>query len=148
VVIEMAASDGEKAPALAHPERMPRLRGRETVLVVEDRDAVRRLVRLTLERAGYTVIEAAGGAEALDLAAHYPAVIDLVLSDVVMPRMSGPELVQALRETRPDLRVLFMSGHPERSRELTEELAAGALIQKPVLPSDLCRHVREAIDAA
>src|SRR6185503_5206333 len=86
----------------------------ETILLIEDDDSVREIARRILTHAGYTVIEARYGSEALDLAADHPH-IDLVLSDVVMPGLSGPEVVQRLRSTRPEIVPLFMSGYAPES---------------------------------
>jgi len=89
--------------------------GSETVLVVEDEDAVRSLTRMILERGGYQVLEAADASEALTVCANLDAPIDLLLSDVVMPRMSGPQLAAQMQEAQPDLKVLFISGHADET---------------------------------
>ena len=122
--------------------------GDETVLVVEDRAVVRDLVCSALEEAGYTVLAAATGVEGLGASRSHGGKIDLVLSDVVMPEMSGPEMARRLREERPETRFLFMSGHPERAETLAKELSDVALLMKPILPSELCRRVRATLDAA
>jgi CheY-like chemotaxis protein len=147
VVIELPAVAGEAAAAqrVAFGEA-EMAGGDETVMVVEDRPEVRTLVRNTLEGVGYTVLEAADGVAGLDLVGRHPGAIDLVVSDVVMPRMSGPEMAEAVRERRPGTRVLFMSGHPERARHLAASLDGAALVMKPILPSDLCRQVRAVLD--
>jgi two-component system, cell cycle sensor histidine kinase and response regulator CckA len=123
-------------------------RGTETVLLVEDESALRRLAERALTRAGYTVLAASHGPEALALAASYPRRIDLLLSDVVMPGMSGREVADRLRARDPALRVLFVSGYSE---ELVERhgisQARAAFLQKPFLPRDLTRAVREALDS-
>ncbi len=123
--------------------------GRETVLLVEDEDTVRAVARDTLRRCGYAVLEARDGAEALALAASHPSAIQLVIADVVMPGMSGPDLVARLSRERPGIRVLYVSGHPE-----PELLPAGALdpstplLQKPFTPEALARAARGALDQA
>lgn len=89
--------------------------GSETVLVVEDEDAVRSLTRMILERGGYQVLEAADASEALTVCANLDEPIDLLLSDVVMPRMSGPQLAAQMQEAQPDLKVLFISGHADET---------------------------------
>jgi CheY-like chemotaxis protein len=146
VAIELPAVAGAAAAAPAPLGEAEMAGGDETVLIVEDRAEVRGLVRTTLEGVGYTVLEAADGIAGLDLAARHPGRIDLVVSDVVMPRMSGPEMAEELRRRRPGIRVLLMSGHPERARHLMGALPDATLLMKPILPSDLCRHVRAALD--
>ena len=83
--------------------------------MVEDEDAVRSLTRMILERGGYQVLEAADASEALTVCANLDAPIDLLLSDVVMPRMSGPQLAAQMQEAQPDLKVLFISGHADET---------------------------------
>jgi CheY-like chemotaxis protein len=94
-------------PASGHPAY-----GR-TALIVEDEDALREVTRRLLSRQGYTVITAANGAEAITAANSYQGVIDLLLTDVVMPQMLGKEAAEKIRETRPDIRVLYMSGYAQ-----------------------------------
>ncbi|HKT09640.1 MAG TPA: response regulator [Gemmatimonadaceae bacterium] len=121
--------------------------GTETVLVAEDTAAVRAVVREVLERHGYTVIEAATGKEAAQLASRRPGRIDLLVTDVVMPELSGRDLVRTLRTTRPDLKVLYMSGYTDDAvlRQGMLEPAA-AFLQKPFRPEDLARRVRQILD--
>jgi CheY-like chemotaxis protein len=83
---------------------------KETILIVDDQAVVRDVVRQALESHGYRLLVAASGAEALQMSEEYPGTIDLLITDVVMPRMSGPALAEALRTARPGLRVLFFSG--------------------------------------
>ena len=120
--------------------------GSETILLVEDRSQLREIVAKTLSKAGYQVVEASNGAEAIERARSLAGPMELVLSDVVMPGMSGPEMARALRADFPSTRFLFMSGHPERARELAEELSDDTLILKPIAPPELLRRVREALD--
>jgi PAS domain S-box-containing protein len=131
-------------PMPAEPIR----RGTETVLLVEDEDAVRATAREALESTGYTVIEARDGVEALQVAAAYPRPIHLLVSDVVMPRMGGGELARRLAAARPGVRVLFVSGHADDAR-IQHGVAepGGALIQKPFALADFARTVRETLDA-
>jgi two-component system cell cycle sensor histidine kinase/response regulator CckA len=93
---------------VADPEALP-----VTVLVVEEEEEVRALARDVLEMNGYSVLEALDAEDAVRLGEGHPGVIDLLITDVVMPRMSGPELARRLRVRRPALRVLCMSGYPE-----------------------------------
>jgi CheY-like chemotaxis protein len=121
--------------------------GRETILLVEDEDDVRLLAREVLERQGYRVIEAADGAQALGVCEAAPGRVDLILTDVVMPRMSGRELVDRVRASRPDMRVLYMSGYTEDAivRHGVRD-ASTSLLGKPFAPADLVRKTREVLD--
>ena len=111
------------------------------ILVIEDEVPLRRLVVKVLKGAGYDVIEAVNGEEALVLASRHPS-IDLVLSDVVMPVVSGPELVTRLKATRPELVVLFMSGY---DRALIDQKSAANFLPKPFSPRTLLARVAELI---
>ena len=124
----------------------PQARG-ETILVAEDDDQVRAVVRRVLARAGYQVLEARSGGEALALAERHLHSIDLLLTDVVMPEMGGPELASALSSRRPGLRLLFMSGYTDDSM-LRHGVFEGevAYLQKPLTPDLLLRRVREVLD--
>jgi CheY-like chemotaxis protein len=123
-------------------------RGFETILVVEDEELVRRMIRRVLERYGYRILEAREGAEALAIAQRYEGDLDLVLTDLVMPRMGGIELAARLREERPEIRLLFMSGHAYRAGWAAADLPAGAaFLEKPFGPGEVTRKVREVLDA-
>lgn len=138
-----------ESPAIAveSPQLSPR--GGETVLLVEDEDAVRKFVRIALEMQGYAVLEAACGAEALRYAETYSGAIQLLISDVVMPEMGGRQLLDMLRRYRPDLRVLFMSGYTDDAVLLHGVVeATDAFIQKPFTPCALTQKVRDVIDAS
>ena len=122
-------------------------RGTETVLVVEDEDAVRLIVRRVLEAQGYAILEARDGNDAMRIAAQRGNAIDLVLSDIIMPGMGGRELARSLGTTRPGLPILFMSGYNEEG-ELAGtggDLGEGVLA-KPFTAETLARQVREALD--
>jgi CheY-like chemotaxis protein len=121
------------------------LQGTETILYVEDDDGLRELIAGALRRLHYTVIAAASGSEALDLAADNPS-LDILVSDVAMPGIDGRELARALLEGRPTLRVLFTSGHPEsRVRPAGLGALTSAYIQKPYLPDELAARIREVL---
>jgi len=131
-------------PAIAPPS----LRGSETILLVEDEDQVRVVVRGILKRQGYHVIELQNGGEALLFCEKYSNTIDLLLTDVVMPRMGGPELARRLATLRPTMKILFMSGYTDDAVVRHGALDAGiAFIQKPLTPGTLARKVREVLDA-
>ncbi|MGH2996131.1 MAG: response regulator, partial [Gaiellaceae bacterium] len=122
--------------------------GSETVLLVEDEPMLRELMGTILADAGYSVMLAGSPIDALALAERHADEIDLLITDVVMPRMSGPELAERLVEVRPELRVLYASGYPDET--LGKHGVAPqriALIEKPFRDSDLRAKVREVLDA-
>jgi two-component system cell cycle sensor histidine kinase/response regulator CckA len=124
------------------------LRGSETILLVEDEDALRAVARSILERSGYQVLEARNAGEALLLCEQHAAAIHLLVSDVVMPKMSGPELAKRLAVTRPAMKVLCMSGYTDDSIVRHGVLQGDlAFLQKPITPETLTRKVREVLDA-
>jgi PAS domain S-box-containing protein len=121
--------------------------GHETILFVEDEDAVRATAREVLESSGYHVIEARDGVEALELASQHPGEIQLLVSDVVMPRMGGGELAQKLTAARPGVRVLYISGYPDDALVRHGVVEHGSmLLQKPFALADFVRKVREVLD--
>jgi two-component system cell cycle sensor histidine kinase/response regulator CckA len=124
------------------------LRGEETILLVEDEEQVRAVVLGVLRRQGYQVIPAENAGEALLLCESHSGKIDLLLTDVVMPQMSGPDLARRLASIRPEMRVLCMSGYTDDSIVRHGVLESGvAFIQKPITPASLTRKVREVLDA-
>jgi two-component system cell cycle sensor histidine kinase/response regulator CckA len=126
---------------------LPAPRGSETILLVEDEAAVRTVARTILQRGGYIVLEATGGLDALELLRKSPRLIDLLLTDVVMPEMSGRELVEKATSLRPGLKVLFMSGYTDDTVVHHGVLEAGvAFLQKPLTPERLSMKVREVLD--
>jgi CheY-like chemotaxis protein len=119
-----------------------------TVLLVEDDPAVRRATRRTLERSGFAVFEAEDGLQALPLLEQDPRAVDLVLSDIVMPRMGGRELAAELRRLRPDLPVLLMTGHGGADAATLRNASDDTpVIPKPFTGDDLVGHVRRALHA-
>jgi PAS domain S-box-containing protein len=134
-------------PARATPESTRSLRGSETILVVEDQAEVRTLTRKVLEGRGYRVLLAAGGAEALGIATAHTGLIHLLLTDVVMPNMSGGEVARLLNQSRPETKVLYLSGHADESIVHHGVLDPGvAFLQKPFTAETLARKVREVLD--
>jgi len=122
-------------------------RGGETILVVEDEEAVRKLAVRLLKRQGYKVLEAPDGGQAFILCEKYQDPIHLILSDVIMPGMSGRELVERLQRIHPEMRVLYMSGYTDNVIIHHGILEQGlAFIQKPFTLETLARKVREVLD--
>jgi CheY-like chemotaxis protein len=130
--------------ALAAPEGMV---GSECILVVEDEEIVRELAREVLRGCGYTVLVARQGLEALRVCEEYIGTIHLVMTDVVMPEMSGRELVQRLALLRPGVKLLYMSGYTDEALQRQGVHGEGiTLLHKPFTPGALARQVREVLD--
>lgn len=123
------------------------LPGNETILLVEDEEAVRELTVKILEMNGYSVIEAKDGAEAFEIYEKLPGKIDLLITDVVMPRMSGRELAEKVTQLDPDIRVLFSSGYSDdRNMMRNRDLKTIDFINKPFTPEELGRKIRQLLD--
>ncbi len=136
----------EQAAASAAPVSSRPMRGGERLLLVEDQKAVRDLVGLALEGYGYLVFKAANGEEALRLAAVMSEPVTVLVTDVVMPRLTGPVVAERLRERWPGLKVLFMSGYTERVKPVFLNLPGTLFIQKPFLPTELAAQLRRLLD--
>jgi CheY-like chemotaxis protein len=121
--------------------------GRETILLVEDEAGLRNAIENALKSYGYNVLSAGSGRDAIDVATNFAGTIDLVVTDVVMPEMSGRELAERLQEQMPGMAVLFMSGYTNdavvRHGVLQAEMA---FLQKPFGPPTLARKVREVLE--
>src|SRR6185503_7961329 len=136
VVSEVSAEDGADE-------------GTETVLLVEDEEMVRSLSERTLRGRGYTVLSAPHGPAALELLGRHTGPIQLLLTDVVMPQMSGKDLADRVSQLHPGIRVLYMSGYTEDTIGHHGMLENGvSLLQKPFTPTSMARKVREVLDAA
>ncbi|MGC9950514.1 MAG: response regulator [Bryobacteraceae bacterium] len=138
-----AAAEGTaQTPAAA-------LRGSETILVLEDEARVRKLVCEVLAGRGYQVLEAVRGEEAIRMAAEHHGSVHLLLTDVVMPEMSGPQVLEQIRARHPNMKVLFMSGYTDEAMVHHGILDSGApFLQKPFLPDALARKVREVLTSS
>ena len=136
----------EEAEVLSEPVEPETVPGSETVLLVEDEDTVRDLARRVLERSGYTVFACANGADAVELSSTHEGQIDLLLTDVVMPGLRGYEVASKVVATRPEIKVLYMSGYAEESLVGGPMVAGSALIEKPFAIDALARRVREELE--
>jgi CheY-like chemotaxis protein len=134
--------------AIAPPaEAPPAKRASETVLLVEDEPGVRHLSKRILAAAGYSVLEAENGRDAERIFAEHADVIDLVITDIVMPGCGGPELLARLQLQVPGLRVLFMSGYTEQVAATKAGIDSGLpFVQKPFTAAEFVGHVRDALD--
>ena len=121
--------------------------GKETILLVEDEEGVRGLVRTLLEELGYTVHEASNGADAVELYNKLHGKVDLVISDLIMPKLGGLDLSAQLKAKRPDLRIIFMSGYADQAID-NPQLQSGnqIFLSKPFRAETLARAVREVLD--
>jgi two-component system, cell cycle sensor histidine kinase and response regulator CckA len=136
----------EAEPAHAASARRS-FRGAETVLVAEDEDGVRTVITEMLRKQGYSVVPAPGGEEALEIGRDLQTKFDLLISDVIMPGMNGPELAGKLRAVRPGLRVLYVSGYTDSAISREDELGPGTLfLHKPFTTEQLAEKVREILD--
>jgi two-component system, cell cycle sensor histidine kinase and response regulator CckA len=147
---DAATSSEQTAPAKPRTGVRPwtgRAAGRQTIVLVEDEEPVRTIVRRTLESRGYHVIAAADGEEALELCMAHEGPIDLLVTDIVMPGLSGREVAERIETLRPGTRTLFMSGYTAdeiiRRGIMTEAIA---FIEKPFAPSQLVARIRETLE--
>jgi PAS domain S-box-containing protein len=141
---EVAGVEPQPEPPKPPP---PVVKGSETVMLVEDEEAIRALAAQVLRSQGYTVLEAATGEDAERASGEFAGTIALLLTDVVMPGMNGPALAKRLHSARPLMRVLYISGHTENVVDLQDEIGpVTQFLQKPFLPSALVQTVRELLD--
>jgi PAS domain S-box-containing protein len=147
IPLDESPSTKKPTPAASSVDASPK--GRETVLVVEDQDGIRDIVRESLRRNGYKVLIANDGDEALQMASAYPDPIHLLITDLVMPNIGGRELAQRLTPQRPTMKVLFMSGYSEQSAlEIEATSQSATVLQKPFSLDALARNVRRVLDEA
>src|SRR5687768_6035349 len=123
-------------------------RGSETVLLVEDEEMVRKIVRRLLEENGYKVLQAGGGEEAISLFRRHKEPIDLLITDVVMPKLSGKDVADQMKAVHPETKVLYMSGYTDEAivhHGIVDSHIA--FLQKPFSERALTRKIREVLDA-
>jgi len=144
LLLPATSPEGQTAVAAAEAKPAP---AASTILIVEDEAGIRALMRRILDREGYHLLEAGHGKAALELSRNHPGTIDLLVTDVVMPEMSGFELARSLRAIRPDLRVLFISGYTGLSGFDAEQLSPGsAFLQKPFTLNAFVAKVRDLLE--
>ncbi len=144
----LPVADGAASPA-GQPQRPQTSGGSETVLGVEDDDGIRAVIKRILERAGHRVLEATNGAEALRICDASGDSVDLVLSDIAMPEMQGPDLARRIRELHPRMAMLLMSGYAESASQQEGFLTDGVeFLGKPFSPDALTRKIRHILDGA
>jgi signal transduction histidine kinase len=130
----------------SRPESLGSLNGSETVLVVEDDAEVRRLICEILRAKGYHILESTKGEEAIQIARGFQGPLPLVVADVILPEMSGPDVVRKVREAKPDIRALFISGYTDEAVLRHGMVEPGVMfLSKPFVPEDLARKVREVL---
>lgn len=122
-------------------------RGTETILLVEDDESVRSVVLAVLQRSGYKVLEANNPGEAILISEQHTGFIHLMVTDVVMPRMSAPELAERLAPWHPEMKVLYMSGYSDDGVVSRKVLESESFLEKPFTPEDLLRKVRQVLAA-
>ena len=148
-LLHLPRVDAKKEPIRAASPQATLERGTETILIAEDKPLVRRILKTALENAGYTVLEAVDGEQAVEVARRHPGRIDLLLTDVVMPGAGGFALYEALKAIRPTTDVVFMTGHPPGAAARADVDASGCVcLQKPFSFDVLSRELRAVIAAA
>ena len=135
----------EVAPLPAASPGGPAVKGEGVVLVAEDDRAVRRLVTTELARRGFTVLDAEDGRAALELFQQHIDTVDVLVTDVVMPRMNGADLAKAAEKLRPGLKILFISGHPERAGQGLDPTGVTNLLMKPFTADVLASRIKNLI---
>ncbi|HTK75875.1 MAG TPA: PAS domain S-box protein [Gemmataceae bacterium] len=144
--VYLPCGHGAVAPGKAGRPLQKAGRSAGTVLIVEDEDMVRGMIRTVMQWNGYTILEARHGAEALALCDQYPRPIDLLITDIVMPKMNGRELSEKLLKLRPNLKVLYISGYAGETLSKLDQKDVGNFLQKPFTPNVLAQKVHETLE--
>jgi CheY-like chemotaxis protein len=148
VILPVAPTQPERANNEESSARVGPPTGSETVLVVDDEEGLRQVTERILTRSGYTVLTASGGAEAVVIAKEYDGIIDLLLTDVIMPKIQGPAVAREVLKIRPAAKVLFMSGHAQPVLEAEAVLGTTfQMVEKPFDQRMLLEQVRRALDS-
>jgi PAS domain S-box-containing protein len=145
--IYLPEAGAEPASTTAQPAAALQTKATETILVVEDEDEIRDMVREYLERKGYNVVAANNGSDALQVAQRYKGSIHLLLTDIVMPQVGGHELAQQIKGMRPRIKILFTSGYPQHAASIDKGAdQAAAILQKPYPLNTLASRIRQMLD--
>ncbi len=148
ILLPAAEQDAMRDEIDGRVDHQKPLGGTETILIVDDEEGQREVAQRILTRNGYTVLTASSGAQAIELAASHVGQIDLVLTDVIMPAMQGPTVAKEVRKLRPDIRVLFMSGHAHPVLEAESLLGTEFLLmEKPFDEAKVLQNVRKVLDS-
>ena len=148
VRIYLPAATGGEQPTAPEPRVVTEDSGNETLLLVEDNDSVRELATRALRRRGYVVHAARSGEEAIEWTRDGRLKPDLLITDVVMPGISGPDLARRLMQESPKMRILYVSGYTDDAEALRGALVGGTpLLQKPFTPSRLAERIRAILDS-
>jgi PAS domain S-box-containing protein len=145
--VYLPRTEVDEQDSAVSPQKAKAPRGTETILLVEDESGLRKLTTRLMEEQGYRVVPAAGGMEALNVLESHQDQIHLVLTDVIMPGMSGKELADRVRALRPDTKILFTSGYTDEAIALHGVLVSESkFISKPFLAEDLAKKIRQVLD--
>jgi len=137
----------EESEAATIQESLELARGNETILIVDDDDSIRKMIVDTLQPLGYTTLAASCSAEALELSKLSKNKIDMILSDVIMPGMNGPQLIEAIKQDQPDIQVILISGYTDNAITHLGALQNNyTLLNKPLLPTSLAVNIRNILD--
>jgi hypothetical protein len=148
ILLPAAEQEAVRDEVTGRANDLASLGGTETILVTDDEDEQREVAKRILTRNGYTVLTASSGAHAIESAASHTGPIDLLLTDVIMPQMQGPAVAREVKVLRPDIRVLFMSGHAHPVLEAEALLGMEfMLMEKPFDETTILQNIRKVLDS-